>query len=134
MANKLYPKGAEKLLGAQINLATDPIKAVLVPSTYTFSNAHEFLADLGAVVGAAATLANKSIAGGVFDAADLNFGALASGSTCKALVLFKDSGNPATSDLLCYFDEITGFPFSTNGGSLSVPWSDGPAKIISLVA
>lgn len=134
MANKMYPKGAEKLLGAQINFSADTIKAALVSSGYTFSTAHEFVSDLGALVGSPMVLDSKSITGGVFDAADIAFGALASGSTVKAVVLFKDSGNPSTSALLCYFDEVTGFPFTTNGGALSVPWSDGAGKIISLVA
>lgn len=134
MANKMYPKGAEKLLGAQINFPADTIKAALVSSGYTFSAAHEFASDLGTLVGSPVTLDSKSIAGGVFDAADVAFGALAAGSTVKAVVLFKDSGNPSTSPLLCYFDEVTGFPFATNGAAVSVPWSDGSAKIISLVA
>ncbi|MFZ7319675.1 hypothetical protein [Comamonas jiangduensis] len=134
MANKMYPKGAEKLLGAQINFATDTIKAALVPSGYTFSNAHEYAADLGALVGPSVELEGKSIAGGVFDASDVSFGALAGGSAVKALVLFKDSGSAATSPLIAYYDEVVGFPFNTNGGAVSIPWSDGALKIISLVA
>jgi len=133
MANKLYPKGAEKLLGAQINLAADTIKAALVPSGYTFSNAHEHVADLGTLVGQPVVLEGKVIAGGVFDANDVAFGAIAAGSTVKALVLFKDSGSPATSPLIAYYDDVVGFPFSTNGGAVSIPWSDGALKIISLV-
>ena len=31
MANKFFPRGAQKVLGASINLATDTIKAALVP-------------------------------------------------------------------------------------------------------
>ena len=67
------------------------------------------------------------------DADDLNFGPLAAGSTIKAIALFKDTGLPSTSPLLCYLDEVTGFPFATNGGEVAIPWSDGPAKILSLV-
>ena len=71
--------------------------------------------------------------GGVLDADDLDFGALAPGSTIGSVVIFKDTGNPSTSPLLCYLDEVTGFPFATNGGEVSIPWSDGAAKILSLV-
>lgn len=133
MANTFYPKGAQKSLNAQIDFSAHAISAALVPSGYTYSAAHEFLADAGTIIGAPVALANKSTTGGVFDADDLNFGALAPGNTVKALVLFKDTGSPATSPLLCYLDEVTGFPFSTNGGEVSIPWSNGAAKILSLV-
>lgn len=134
MANKFYPKGAEKVLGAQVNFSSANISVALVSSSYTYSDAHEFLSDAGTLVGTAVALAGKVITGGVFDADDAAFGALAPGSTVKALVVFRDTGLASTSPLLCYYDEITGFPFATNGGDVSVPWSNGVAKIISLVA
>ncbi|CAM4266792.1 DUF2190 domain-containing protein [Comamonas aquatilis] len=133
MANKFFPRGAQKVLGASINLATDTIKAALVPDSYTYTETHEYLNQLGTIVGAAVELTGKTVVGGVFDADDPAFGALAAGSTVKAVVLFKDTGNPATSPLVCYLDVITGFPFSTNGGTVSANWSDGSAKILSLV-
>lgn len=133
MANKFYPKGAQKVLSAAINFSTDTIKAALVPSAYVYSDTHEFQSDLGTVVGTPVALANKAVAGGVFDADDISFGALAAGSTVKAIALFKDTGSAATSPLIAYYDVVTGFPFSTNGSEVSTPWSDGPAKILSLV-
>lgn len=133
MANTFYPKGAQKILGGQIDFSTHTISAALVPSGYTYSAAHEFLSDVGTVIGAPVDLAGKSITNGTFDADDLIFGTLAPGSTVKALVLFKNTGSPSTSPLLCYLDEVTGFPFSTNGGAVSIPWSNGAAKILSLV-
>lgn len=133
MANQFYPKGAQKLMSAAINLAADTIKVALVPSTYTFSTAHEFLSDLGTSVGTDQTLANKSVAGGVFDADDAEFGAIASGNTIKAAVIYKSTGSAATSPLLCFIDEVVGFPVATNGGEQTVRWSDGSAKIISLL-
>lgn len=133
MANQFYPKGAQKLLSGQINLATDTIKMALVPGTYTFSAAHEFSTDVGPVVGSDQALTNKSVAGGVFDADDVPFGAVASGSTVNALVIFKDTGNPSTSPLLIYLDEVVGFPLATNGSEITIPWSNGAAKIFSLV-
>lgn len=133
MANKFYPKGAEKVLRAQINFETDTIKVGIVSSGYTFSASHEFLSAVGDLVGTPQVLAGKMVAGGVFDADDAAFGALAAGSTGAALVLFKDTGNASTSPLLCFLDEVTGFPFATNGGEVSIPWSNGAAKILSLV-
>ena len=133
MANKFYPKGAEKILSGAINFSTDTIAVGLVSNTYTYSNAHEFLSSVGSLVGTPQILTGKTIAGGVFDADDAKFGALAPGNTVKAIAVFLDTGNPSTSPLLCYLDEVTGFPFATNGGEVTIPWSDGPAKILSLV-
>lgn len=133
MANTFYPKGAQKTLSAQIDFSANTISAALVPSGYTYSASHEFLSDVGTIVGAKVDLANKSVTGGVFDADDLSFGALTAGSTVKALVLYKDTGTPSTSSLLCYLDEVIGFPFATNGGAVAIPWSNGSAKILSLV-
>lgn len=133
MANKFYPKGAEKVLSGAIKFDADTIAVGLVPSTYTFSIDHEFRSSLGTLVGTPRVLAGKTVAGGVFDADDPVFGAIAPGSTIKALAIFKDTGNPSTSPLLCYLDEVTGFPFATNGGEVAIPWSDGAAKILSLV-
>lgn len=132
MSNRFYPKGAEKLLSAQINFSTDTIKVALVTNAYTFSAAHEFLSQI-TTVGTAQTLEGKTVTGGVLDGDDVAFGAMAAGAICKAVALYKDTGNAATSPLLCYLDDISGFPFSTNGGELSIQWSDGPSKILSLV-
>ncbi len=133
MANTFYPKGAQKVISAQINFSADTIKAVLVPAGYTYSAAHEFLSDLGSVVGTAQTLVSKTVDGGVFDAADADFGAIAPGSTAKAAILYKDTGNASTSPLVAYIDQLTGFPFATNGGGVSIPWSNGVGKIFSLI-
>lgn len=133
MANRFYPKGAEKFWRGQINWESDNIAVAIVSVSYTYSDAHEFLSDAGTLVGTKQALANKTFAGGVFDADDADFGLLAPGSTAKALVLFKDTGNASTSPLLCYLDDVVGFPFTTNGGQVTVPWSNGADKIISLV-
>lgn len=133
MSNTFYPRGAEKMLTAAINYSSDTIKVGIVSDAYTYSTAHEFLSDAGTLVGTAQTLGSKSVTGGVFDSADPAFGAIAPGSTAKALIMWKDTGNPATSPLLAYLDQLTGFPFATNGGAVTVPWSNGPGKIFSLM-
>lgn len=133
MANALYPKGKEKILAAGINFASDTIKAVVVTSAYTFSTSHEFLSDLGAtVVGAAQTLANKTVTNGAFDADDVTFPTLAAGSTVKAVILFKDTGVAGSSALIDYIDDVTGLPLATNGGDVQIQWSNGPYRIFSL--
>lgn len=134
MANALYRKGAEKILSGSINLVGDTIKVALVKDTYPQNlTTDEFLSVVSAhIVGTPQTLASKSVAGGAFDAADVSFAAVAAGSTCEGLVLYKDTGDAATSPLIAYIDTITGFPLATNGGSIDVAWDNGAYKIFSL--
>lgn len=134
MSNALYGKGKEKLLSGSINLPSDTIKAALVSSSYTpnFST-HEFYTDISAyVLDTPETLGSKTVTLGVFDAADPTFVAVASGSTAKAIVLYKDTGLASSSPLLAYIDTITGFPLATNGGDIAIQWDNGANKIFSL--
>lgn len=135
MSNALYAKGAEKILSAAINLGTDTIKAILVSSAYTANmSTDEFLSDISANrLGADQTLGSKSVSGGKFTAASITFPAVASGSTAKAVVLYKDTGTGSTSPLLIYDDTITGFPLATNGGDVTIAWDSGTYKILSMV-
>jgi hypothetical protein len=48
------------------------------------------------------------------------------------VVIYKDTGSPASSPLLAYIDAITGFPLATNGGDITVQWDNGTFKIFSL--
>lgn len=134
MANALYAKGKEKILSGSINLPSDTIKASLLSSSYTANlSTDEFWSTISAnLLNTSQTLASKSVTGGVFDAADVTFTAVTSGSTVKAVVLWKDTGTPSTSPLLVYIDTITGFPLATNGGDITITWDNGSYKIFSL--
>lgn len=133
MANTLFPKGAEKLLSGAIDLTTATIKATIVPSSYTYDPSDEFLADIGSVLGTAQTCGSKTVTGGVFDCADLTWSAVAGGSTAKAVVYYKDTGNSATSPVIYYQDTITGWPLATNGGDIQVQQDSGTYKVFSLL-
>ena len=132
MANTLFPTCKQRLLTAGINLSTDTIKVALLPDSYTYSAAHEFLSDVGTVIGTAQTLAGKTVAQGVFDCADVTFAALAAGATVKSVILYKDTGVAGTSPLIGYFDVVTGLPAATNGGDVTVQWDNGTYRIFSL--
>ena len=132
MANTLFPKGKKKILDADIDLLVDTIKAVMVPSSYSYDSTDEFLSDLGTTLGTAQTLASKTTTDGVFDAADITFPTVTGGSTAKAVVLYKDTGSAATSPVIDYIDTITGFPATTNGGNMAIVWDNGAYKIFSL--
>ncbi|MDD0837911.1 hypothetical protein PSQ40_04935 [Curvibacter sp. HBC61] len=134
MANALYVKGKEKILSGAINFVSDTLKVALVKNTYPQNlSTDEFLSTISSyVVGTAQTLASKSVTGGAFNAAAPVFPTVAAGDTCEAVVIYKDTGNAATSPLLAYIDVITGFPVATNGSDITVQWDGGAYKIFSL--
>lgn len=134
MANAWYRKGAEKVLLAQVNFDTDTVKARLVKNTYAQNlSTDEFISSVTAITGSTdQTLANTSVADGVFDADDITFTAVPAGETSEGVVIYKDTGVAGTSPLLMYIDTITGFPLATNGGNVVIQWDNGAYKIVSL--
>lgn len=132
MANRLYPTYKEKLLGSGANLATGTVKVQAVDTgAYTYADAHSFLSSVpaGARIGAPATLGSKSVAGGVFDAADSTLTSVPAGTgtaaNVEALVIYRDTGDATTSDLIAYIDAATGLPFTPDGGNQSITWPAG---------
>lgn len=127
MANSIYPKYKEVILGAgtNTNLLTGTVKAALVDtSVYTYSAAHQFLTSLTGVVGTAGTIgATKSVTNGVFDGADVTYTAV-TGNSVEALVIYVDTGVAGTSPLVAYIDtSVTGLPVTPNGGDITVTWN-----------
>lgn len=124
MANVLYDTYKQLLLGAGLDLASLNIKVGLVDlADYTFSAAHDFLDDVdagGGLVSSTANLATKTVTNGTFDADDATFSAVA-GDPCEALVLYRDSGASATSELIAFFDTgVTGLPVTPNSGDIDL--------------
>lgn len=134
MANALYAKGKEKILSGAIDFTTDTIKVALVKNDYAQNLAtDEFYTSISAhVLDTPETLAGKSITAGVFDASDATFVAVVAGDTSEGVVIYKDTGDNATSPLIAYIDTITGFPLATNGGDITIQWDNGAYKIFSL--
>ncbi len=129
MANALYPKAKEEFLSGNIDLANDTIKVALVDTgTYTYSAAHEDYADVSGVVGTDQTLGTKTVTSGVFDAADATWTSV-SGASVEAVIIYKDTGTPATSTLIAYIDDDTVTP---NGGDITAVWDSGANKIFAL--
>jgi hypothetical protein len=135
MASALYDKGRESFLKAELNLPTDNIKAVLVDNgAYVVDLANDqFLSAIavGARISTSPNLATKTTAAGVFDADDVTFTAVV-GPTVEDVVLYQDTGNPATSRLIAYIDSATGLPLTPNGGDVTVVWSNGANRIFKL--
>jgi hypothetical protein len=133
MANAVYTKAKEALLGANLDLSGATVKCVMVTSAYTYSAAHQYLSSVGAPsrVATSSGLANKTITDGTFDADDVVFTTPASGSTVIALILFVDTGVEGTSRLICYIDTGTGLPLTTNGGNINIVWNASGILVLS---
>ena len=136
MANALYGLGKQAILNKEIDLDTDTIKAILLNSSYVPNLVtDQFLSGVTTYRVTGTTdqaLTTKSVTLGVFDADDVTFTAVASGSTAKYVGLYRDSGSAATSQLIALFDTITNFPVTTNGGNITVQWDNGAYKIFAL--
>jgi hypothetical protein len=135
MANVMYSKGLEAFLTGKIDWETDTIKAVLIdldkytPSILT----HQSLADIpsAARVSVSPALTAKSASNGVADAGDITFPSV-TGPQSEALALYKDTGNAATSLLICFIDTAGGLPVYPGGSDISVVWDNGLNKIFRL--
>ena len=127
MANAIYPKYKETILGAatNTNLLTGTVKVALVDTgVYTYSAAHQFVSSLSGVVGTAQTIgATKSVTNGLFDGGDVTFTAV-TGNSAEALVIYVDTGTAGTSPLVAYIDTgVTGLPVTPNGGDINIQWN-----------
>lgn len=133
MANALYGLGREAFLAGDIDWAVDDIKCVLVDTgTYTVQiDTHDFHDDLSGIIATSANLGTKTVTLGTADAADVTFTAV-SGATVEAVVIYKDTGNTATSPLIAYIDTATGLPVTPNGGDITITWDAGSDKIFTL--
>lgn len=125
MANALYAKAKEGILNGTIDLSANTIRAMLVDTaTYTVNLAtHNAYDDLSGIVGTESDiLGSKTFVDGVFDGSNLTFNAV-TGTSAEALVLFVDSGTPATDYLIAYIDTATGLPVTPNSGDITVTWN-----------
>jgi len=131
MADSFFNSFLDGILGShatRVDLDSDTIKMYLHDAGAggaMNASTQDFYNDVQAgLVGTAYTLANKVIgspAVGVFDNTVDPAPAFTSvtGASCEALVLYKDTGTPTTSDLICWFD-ITLTP---NGGDVNVTFN-----------
>lgn len=127
MANAIYPKYKETILGAatNTNLLTGTVKVALIDTgTYTYNAAHQFYSSVTGVVGTPQTIgATKTVTNGVFDGADVTFTAV-TGNSVEALIIYVDTGSAATSPLVAFIDtSVTGLPVTPNGGDIAITWN-----------
>lgn len=125
MASVVYPKAKEAMLTGAVNLSSGTVKAALIDTgAYTYNSAHDFYDDVpsGAIVAVSGALANKTVTNGTFDADDITLTNV-TGATVEAVIVFLDTGTPATSRLLAYIDSGSGLPYTPNGATVTISWN-----------
>ena len=126
MANALYPKWKQALLEFTANNDLDgqTVKAALVTAGYTYQSTDQFYSSVTAsTVGTPQVLGNKTFTDGTFDADNVTYLAV-TGPQVVAIVIYIDTGNPATSPLVAYIDSnVTNLPVTPNGGEISITWN-----------
>lgn len=135
MANALYDKGRENILGADIDWDAATIKLVFVDEADdTIDLANDDALDDRAVASRVATsgaFTGKTKTNGVADADDVTV-ATVTGDQFESIDLFKDTGTESTSLLICNIDTATGLPATPSGGDIVVRWDSGANRIFKL--
>lgn len=121
MTSSVYNAFKKKSMEGSIALVTDTLKLMLVTSGYTPNiDTDDFINDVSAnevsnagYTAGGATLASKAITidtgndRAYLDADDVSWTASVAPLTARYAVLYKDSGNPATSPVIGYIDFVT---------------------------
>jgi len=135
MANLIYPLAKQALLSQSpaLDLDSNTIKAALVTGAYTYSASHQYYSSVSAaVIGVPATLTNKTVTEGVFDADDVTFSSV-TGNQVTRILLYQDTGTASTSPLIALFDTAAaGLPITPNGGNITIAWSNDAARIFRI--
>jgi len=124
--NSLYYKAADSFAKKEISWDTDTIKAVLVKSGYTPDlDTHQYLSSIAGAnrVATSGALTGKATTAGYAQAANVTYTSV-TGDAVYYVVLFKDTGNEATSPLIAVFNTMTGLPLTPDGSNITIQWAN----------
>lgn len=123
MTKRLSNAYKQKLLDSSApDLSSVNLKIVGSSASHVDSTAHDFLDDVTNVITTSGNLAGKTITNGTFDATDISVGSPAGGSTITQFWLYHDTGTPATSTLIFYWNEdasAAAIAIATNGEAIT---------------
>lgn len=132
MASVLYNSFKRDIMNGGIDLDTDTIKVALVTSSYTPDiDAHDNFDDItnevsgtgytagGATLAGVAVTADNTDNEGVLDANDVTWAGAT--ITARGAVVYKSTGTPSTSKLICYIDFAA--DKTASGGDFVLQWN-----------
>ena len=136
----VYGLAQAGLMSKTIDLVNDAIKVMLCTSAYVPNqDAHQFKSDItGEVVGTGYTAGGQALTGKALSYAAGHTETWTATSpsfpsstiTARFAVFYQDTGTPATSRLICYWDFGVDVSSSTGAFTLNV----APAGLVTLVA
>lgn len=130
--NEFYGKARQRSTAGGLGWLAGDIKALLVTAVYVPDlAADEFVADIpsGTILSRSSNFTSKTNTLGVLNADTILFPLVASGNVGKYVVIYRDTGSDATSELIICDDTGQNFPVTTDGNDISCQWSSGPNKI-----
>lgn len=129
MANSLYNQYLEDLLNGVYDTVTANIGAALLNNSASFNNANTHLSDVNSnQIGSVVDLTGVTLTTTTISANSVTFTGISASLTVKAVVIFRDTGTPSTSQLIAWFDTGTGFPLTTDGSDITVNWNNTPTS------
>ena len=128
MTTFVYNSAAHSFRVGGIDWLTASVRVSLVSGSYSPNPNDQYYS----AVPSAAVLANAACsapgvrANGVCYCTIPSFNAFVSAATVVGLLLYIDTGNPATSPLIYYSSDGIGFPFVGQGFNYSIGYDQGP--------
>lgn len=121
MANALYPKFKEGLLGQQFNLLTEVVKICLVDQAVAqYNAAHVYLSQIAAgIVARSPALTSKTITNGNFKT-DNTLIEDVFGPSVEALAVYVDRGADGANPLVGWIDTDPPIAYSPNGSDAEI--------------
>ena len=118
MANAKYRKACENYLFP--NIVGNTVRASLIRTAAGYTpdiENDEFYQDVpgAAIIFDGPALTGKTFTGGRFKADNLNMGTVPASPSADGIILWHDTGDPATSRLLVWIDTAGGLPVTPNG-------------------
>jgi len=120
----LYLAARTKLMKGEIDLAGDDIKVQLLTSAYVYDVDHEFRDDITVgVIGVAVAMPGTEVVDGKLSiTGSVTFPDVPALGVVSQCILFKDSGAPATSDLIGHV--VAEMGVAANNGDILLAWDD----------
>ncbi len=136
MANVFFNRAKYELVNGKINWNNDTIKIALMNNSFstptassydTWSQVSSYECSGTGYTAGGLTLSNKTLTEddinnkAIADAGDPTWTGINVG-TIKGAMIYKSTGTPSTSTLICWID-TGGFPITTNGGDITIQFN-----------
>ena len=111
----------------RVDFDTDAIK-VMIMEGYTYDATDKYVSHVpsGQIVARSGALSGKGVTNGTATASNVVLTSVAAGHTISSIIVYKDTGNDATSTLIAHIDKqqdgTTNISLATNGTDVTVSW------------